>query len=305
VAKAAQVDALLEDDQQGTRHVYSDPPFRGPVASVGALVRDARGRAVGIVLQRAAPAPGGGRGMRMMRRPGGGLPLVKPAGEFAHFLGGEIGRRGVLGVTGETLGEKVAQALGVKGTQGVLVTQVTPGSGAAAAGIAAQEIILSVAGTPTPTRAALQQALQGKKAGETVAVEVLRITEEGAAKRALDVKLTAREASDRSDRFRARRFGFVAEPLTPTVRRDQGLAADVRGLHVRRVTRGSPAALARPTPLRRGDIILRVGDAPVPDMDALKKALQAVATGTAVTLFVRQGEDTRFVEITPEADDDR
>ncbi|MHC4491419.1 MAG: PDZ domain-containing protein, partial [Planctomycetota bacterium] len=306
VRKPARVDALLADETQGAGQAYSDPPFRGPVATICALILDADGNAVGLMVPRPPAQTGraGGRG-GMMRRGGAGLPVVRPASSFAQYLGGEIAARGILGITGEALGEKVAQALGVEDTRGVLITQVTPASGAAAAGIEAQMIILKVGEQPTPTLAALQQALRGKQAGETVGVTVLKLADDGPVTKTISVELTAREAPDKKNRLRARRFGFQAEPLTALVRRTYGLGEDVSGLHVRRVTRGSPAALARPTALRRGDVILRVGDTPVKDLDALKQALEAIANGTSVTLFVRHASDTRFVEIKPEAPTER
>ena len=38
-------------------------------------------------------------------------------------------------------------------------------------------------------------------------------------------------------------------------------------------------------------------------MKSLREALKAVQNGKPVALFVRNGKDTRFVEITPEAAD--
>jgi len=116
----------------------------------------------------------------------------------------------------------------------------------------------------------------------------------------VDATLTARVDPDKVERYRARRYGFVAEPVTPAVRTSMGLPADLAGLHVRRVSPGSPAALAQPTPLRRGDIVLKVGDTATPDLDALRQTLEAVPTGKSVTLFVRHSTETRFVEIRPE-----
>ncbi len=88
--------------------------------------------------------------------------------------------------------------------------------------------------------------------------------------------------------------------MTSNLRAQFGLDADVQGVHVRRVTRGSPAAMARPTGLRRGDVILKVGDLTISSVDALKEVLKAIPSGTPAIFFVRHAGDTRFVEITPE-----
>jgi len=302
VSRASRVDAVIEDGASGVR-VYSDPPFNGAIVAACALVRDGEGRAVGAIYVETEAQDEGRPRMGMGGR-APALPFVCPAARFAQYLSGAPGSRGVLGVVGEELAAKVAEAMGLAGTRGVLVTQVTPGSGADRAGIRPQDIVTQVAGAPTPTLPALQEALRAKKAGEIVAVDVVRLGGEKPLPLALEGKLTARETSDPSQRLRARRFGFVAEPLTADQRREQGLTDDVVGLYVRRVTPGGPAALARPTPLRRGDIILKVGDRETKDLDALRAALAAVADGAPASLFVRNQAETRFVEIRPEAGDD-
>jgi serine protease Do len=299
VAREASVDALI-DDETGPI-VYSDPPFAGPVLSGGGIVLNAAGDAVGLIGVRRNQRQGGGN-RRMMRRQGG-LPVVFPAARFAAYLDAGAGQRGVLGVTAETLSAKVAEAMGLEKTRGVIVTQVTPGSAAAAAGIEAQDIIVAVAGTAVSDLNGLMQALRGKKAGETVKVKLVRLADTGKVDKEVEATLKAREKTERSDRLRARRFGFTAEPLTDAVRRSYELPADLKGVYVRRVQGGGPAAMGRPTALRRGDVILKVGQAPVGDIAALKKALAEAEDGKPVTLFVRHAAETRFVEITPEKSD--
>ncbi|HET7041994.1 MAG TPA: PDZ domain-containing protein, partial [Gemmatimonadales bacterium] len=76
----------------------------------------------------------------------------------------------------------LAQRLGV---DGAVVSRVAPGSGAARAGIQGLrrasfgrvelgDIVLSVDGQPVTSGDALLVAIEGKKAGDTVKVEVLR-----------------------------------------------------------------------------------------------------------------------------------
>jgi len=298
VAKEASVDALLPVEGAERPLIYSDPPFRGPVITLSSPVLNGAGEAVGLVVPGREDAPGGRRGARAMMN--AGIPVVRAASTFSQYLGGEVQERGVLGVSVEVLGDKVAEALGMKGTKGVLVTQVTPGSGAAQAGIVAQDVIVRVGDEAITSPSGLRDALRGKEAGSAVRVEVVRVAAEGPANETLDVTLGARERASKEDRVRAKRFGFVAEPLTPGVRNGQGLGEDVQGCHVRRVKEGSPAALGRPTPLHRGDVILKVGETPVPDVEALRKALADLPDGKPATFFVRHVGDTRFVEITPE-----
>jgi S1-C subfamily serine protease len=299
VVAEGRVDAILKDDAAATPAIYSDPPFNGPVATLCALVLNGQGDAVGIVTQRRNRNEGAG-GRRGMMRQAQGIPVVTPVAAFAQYLVGEAKKRGVIGVTVEALAPKVAEAMGIEGKRGVIVTQVTPGSGAAAAGLEAQDILTSVGGMAVGDPAGLQKALRGKAPGTEIEIVLLRMSDAGPVEKTVKVKLTAREEADKSQRFHAKRFGFRAEPLTADVRRAQQLPAELEGVHVRRVTPGSPAAMGRPSALRRGDVILRVGQVPIPDMKALQEALKAVPNGTPVSLFVRNGKDTRFVEIKPE-----
>ena len=298
IAKSAQVDVLIKDEQTNTLDVYSDPPFGGPLLVQNAPVFNREGQPIGVLIVRRAAAGGGGGRRGGGRQPG--LPVIRLASAFSDWLDGSVQRRAVLGVSVEPLGEAVAEALGLTGTPAVVVTQVTPGSGADKAGLRAQDMITHMDGKPMPNGEALRAALRGKAAGDKVTIVYLRDAGEGPQKAEVEATLSARDAQAAKERHRARRFGFVAQPLTDAVRRDQNLPADVSGVYVRRVTRGGPAGLGRPTPLRRGDVILKVGEDPAPDLESLKALLAGLPDGKAATFFVRNGTNTRFVEITPE-----
>jgi len=85
-----------------------------------------------------------------------------------------------------SLGIGVAQGLAQRlGIEGAVVSRVDPGSGAARAGLQGLrragfvrvelgDIVLSVEGQPVTSSDALLVAVEGKKAGDTVRVEVLR-----------------------------------------------------------------------------------------------------------------------------------
>jgi serine protease Do len=304
VHREGSVDALLEDPTSEEELVFSDPPFSGAVMSLGALVLDGAGRPVGVVVRKAPPADMGAGGARRRARMGGGLPIVVGTSAFAHLLGGGGARRGFLGVSVEALTEKLAGALGIEGTRGVVVTQVTPGSGAEKAGLRAQDVLVSVGGEEVASPVALQGALRGHAPESSVEIQFIRLGERGAESKTCEATLTERESAADRERFRAPRLGLVAVPLTASLRRTEGLDAEVQGVYVRRVIQGSPASLGRPTGLARGDVVLRVGQRPVPDLETFKAALAAVPSGESVTLFVRRGTETRFVEVVPEEDGD-
>jgi S1-C subfamily serine protease len=77
------------------------------------------------------------------------------------------GRAG-LGITAETVADAAGQPAGVG------VVRVSPGGGAARAGIRAGDIILAIDGQPTDSVDALTSILAGKKPGQTVQVRYSR-----------------------------------------------------------------------------------------------------------------------------------
>lgn len=79
-----------------------------------------------------------------------------------------------LGIQGATLTTSIAQQYNVKATQGVYVVQVMSGSGAAAAGIKAGDVITAIDGTTMTTIDAVLSYIRSKNVGDTVQVVVDR-----------------------------------------------------------------------------------------------------------------------------------
>jgi S1-C subfamily serine protease len=79
-----------------------------------------------------------------------------------------------LGILGTTLTTSTAQQYNVKASQGVYVVQVTAGSGAAAAGIKAGDVITAIDGKQMTTIDAVLSYIRSKNVGDTVQVVVDR-----------------------------------------------------------------------------------------------------------------------------------
>jgi putative serine protease PepD len=76
--------------------------------------------------------------------------------------------RASLGISAQTVADAAGQPAGVG------IVGVTPGGGAARAGIAAGDIITALAGQPTASLAALQAVLAAHKPGEHVQAQLTR-----------------------------------------------------------------------------------------------------------------------------------
>jgi len=113
----------------------------------------------------------------------GNLASVLETGEDLRFI-----NRPMLGIGLSDFDEKIAQQLGVPVNVGVRIDNTIEGMGAAAAGLQANDLIVSMANVPVTDYPSLIAALSGQKAGDTVEVIYYR----GAEKQTVNMKLSRR-----------------------------------------------------------------------------------------------------------------
>ena len=168
----------------------------GVVSALGRSLRSQAGRLIdGIIQTDAALNPGSSGG-----------PLVTPMGEVvgintAIILGaqglcfaipsstalyvaprlirdGRI-RRGWLGVAGQTvtIPPHAVNVFGLKGTGGVIVISVEPGSPADRAGVKDRDVLVELDGEPVSSIDDLQRLLTGERVGRSIDLAVVRRSE--------------------------------------------------------------------------------------------------------------------------------
>jgi serine protease Do len=196
--------------------------------------------------------------------------------------------RGRLGVGIQDVNAQLAQSFGLDRPRGALVSQVEPGSPAAAAGLKPGDIILAINKKPIESSAELPSVIANIKPGDDVALEIWRNrrTETAKARVAELDEGTERAASAThrdSGPNSAPRLGLSLRPLTKEEERQvqtdgRLVVEDVQG----------PAAAAG---VRPGDIILAVGNRPVKSIDDLRKATQDAKDSVALLV---QRENARL-----------
>jgi S1-C subfamily serine protease len=191
---------------------------------------------------------------------------------------GEV-RRGLLGVSIQTIDRESAKALGAEVESGALVSAIEPGSAAAEAGLLVDDIIVRVNAKKIDDGRELANAIGLKGSGEDVDIEFVRNGE---------VRLVTATLGQRT---MAQSLGNEIYP---------GLAGAVfaatsvnssGGIDVSDVEDDSPAAQRG---LRAGDVITAVNRRQVQNLQQLRE----IAAGNRILfLLVRRGERSLMLQI--------
>jgi serine protease Do len=201
--------------------------------------------------------------------------------------------RGRIGVQVTPVTKALAKPLGLDAPRGALVRMVERGGPAAAAGLAAGDVIVSFNGKPIEKSEDLSAAVARTKPGTSVPVEVVR----GGRRQTLNVTVAALESDpDRQGRDSGgeRRFGVALGELTPDIRSRLNLPDRRGGALVANVVQGGAAARAG---IRPGDVILEINRKPVNNAGDAVAAFRAVAEkDVALVLVWREGQEV-FITI--------
>lgn len=202
--------------------------------------------------------------------------------------------RGWLGVSIQDVDRDLADSFGLDRPRGALVAQVGDESPAAAAGIESGDIIVRFDGTDISTSADLPHVVGLIAPGTEVVAEVIR--ERKPLKLSVTVgSLDADEVLSVTEDGRVRAsdtvLGLRVEPVDAAAMSELGLSGGVR---VAEVLPNSPAADANIT---RGDIVTRVGNRAITDIDDFREAMEAATPGESVPLRLNRRGRTQFIAI--------
>jgi Do/DeqQ family serine protease len=209
--------------------------------------------------------------------------------------------RGFLGVSIQDVTPELADAMGLKVNQGVLVSEVEADSPAAKAGLHQGDVIVALDGQAVNTANDLRVRVADQDPGSTMPLTVIR----NGAHMTVRVTLSERPAKlehaqqGQSGRHEApagepeRRLGLSVQPLTSDLAEQLGYQGR-HGVLVASVESGSAAEDAG---LQRGALILEVNRHPVPSLQALRHQLREAKPGEKLLLLVRMGDATQFLAL--------
>lgn len=190
---------------------------------------------------------------------------------------GEV-RRGVLGITGNSINPELAKAMDLTTNQGGFVSQVSPDSAADLAGIKAGDIIIAVNGKKVKSFNALRGKIGSIGAGKKVKITLLRDGDE----KTVTVKLQSAPDSQ-----------IAAANIHPMLEGAELANNDSNnGVDVNSLASNSPAAS---TGLKKGDIIAGVNRKRVNNIAELRTALEGIEG--VVALNVIRGNSELYLMI--------
>jgi Do/DeqQ family serine protease len=191
---------------------------------------------------------------------------------------GEV-RRGLLGVTIQTIDKESAEALGTEVDRGALVTGVEAGSAAEEAGLQVDDIIVSVDDKRIDNNRELVNAIGLRGSGESVSIEFMR----DGRRREVTAELGQRVSQQ-----------VAGEEIHPGLAGSLFASAAVAatgGIEVASVEPGSAAAQRG---LRAGDVITAVNRQPVQNIQQLREVASA---NRILFLLVNRGDRQLMLQI--------
>lgn len=201
--------------------------------------------------------------------------------------------RSWLGVYIQDVDDGIARALGLEDREGVIVTRIVDGSPAEGGGVEVEDIIIEFDGTKIRDAAHLKNTVSSTSPGSRSVVKVIRNKRKKTLRVNL-VELPQDVTVFASSQPSGRSLGIEAQELTAEWRQRLRLDKDVQGVVVADVSSRSTAGKAE---IKAGDLIKRIGDTDITDMNDFRSAVAEIEDGEAVLfLILRQGY-ARFITV--------
>jgi serine protease Do len=274
-----------------------------PGNSGGALI-NTRGELVGIN----TAIVGGGNAMGQGGNVGIGfaIPVDLARNEMNQIIKSGKVVRGFIGILPNEIAPGQEEAYGLKpGQKGVAISEVTPNSPGAKAGLKVGDVIVAVNGNSVQDVNSFRLEIAGMAPGTRVELKVLRDGNE------MNVPVTLAENREYAKLNRNENgeggpqgndqgtqsalSGVSVDNVSPDVQRQLQLPANITGVVVTAVDDGSAASDAG---LQEGYVIQRVNHQKVTSVDDFNRAIKAAGNHQILLLvYDNQGRASRFIVI--------
>jgi len=199
-------------------------------------------------------------------------------------------RRGMLGVTIQSVDADLASSLNLPAARGAIVTSVSSGGPAERAGLKRGDVITAIDKQVVNDNNSLRNLVASKAPGSNVEVTALRNGRDQNFQVALAElpERNPRESEETSGTEPGpgnRKFGLTLQPLTAEIASRYGLDAEDQGLLVTRV---DPAGNAANAGIRQGDLVQEVNRQTVKTIAEFNVAVQRSDSRPALVLIKRR-----------------
>lgn len=194
-------------------------------------------------------------------------------------------KRGVLGIGTQNITPDMANAFGLKNSDGAVVTQVIPGSPAQQGGLMVGDIIKAINNETTKTANDVVNTIGFLRVDSRIKVSILRQT------KPLTISVTLTDPKARKEQL-ADADPFLFGLAMKDFSLDSPIHGNVNGVLVVSV---DPESKAWQYELRPGDVITQANGKRVANIDELKNEVKK--TGNALLLNVLRGEGAIFIVI--------
>ncbi len=223
-------------------------------------------------------------------------PVVEQLIEFGKTS------RGWLGVVIQSVTEEIAEGLGLKNTDGVLVAGVPENGPAFESGIKAGDVILKFNGEKVSEPRELSRLVAESKVGSEVTVELWRNGETVKTQVVLGELETAETAMATGTQSTPTLgksldvLGMKLAPINDAAREQFSVGEDVKGVLVTDVDANSEAAEKG---IRPGDVISEVQLEPVTSPDQVKARISEVEKSDkkSILFLLKRGDNSRFIAL--------
>jgi serine protease Do len=179
---------------------------------------------------------------------------------------------------------------------GAVVSQVEPDSPGAKAGIKVGDVITAIDGKPVNDAGELQVEVGEKQPGTTIHLEVIRDGKNETVPVTLEAMGHHGERASTNNEGGKPRWGVGLNDITPDLRQQLNLPANVHGAVVENVVPGSSAEDAGIQP---GDVIVSVNRKPMQSAKDVQGALSSIPKGENALVLVWSNGGTSFRVLHP------
>lgn len=224
------------------------------------------------------------------------IPIKMAEFVIGQLKGGGKVVRGWLGVYVQELTPEIASGLSLNEDDGVLVSDVTPGSPADKAGIKRGDVVVEFEGKKVDDVSDLTTMAAVAEPGTEVNIKLIH---DGKPR---DVTVKLAEAPDdgvpaEEEEKAEEHLGLSVKEVNPQIARRFNLDVD-KGVIISEVADGSPAEDAG---LRPGDIILEIDKIGITDLNQYAQAVSNAKAGSTILILVKRADTTVYAALRVES----